>query len=208
MKLIKSIKLIKNKSDIFISALLIVFGVISSVFFQRAPNFEFITAITLNAFLFLKNKKFSFLIVFLVVLFKDLIIGNSIIFIFTWSAYICVPVIGFFVKKSQKIKIFKRIKILKQTDKIVFLISSAISFSFFFFVWTNLGVVVVTDMYEKSFSGLLQSYINALPFLRNHLIGNILISIVMYFMYIFIMKLVKYIMKSDTFLRNLGYLYK
>jgi hypothetical protein len=44
-----------------------------------------------------------------------------------------------------------------------------------FFFWTNFGVVVTTSMYERSFSGLIQSYINALPFLRNQLIGNIII---------------------------------
>ena len=50
------------------------------------------------------------------------------------------------------------------------LISSVI-----FFLWTNFGVVLTTTMYTKDLSGLLASYINAIPFFRPQLVGNLLL---------------------------------
>lgn len=45
--------------------------------------------------------------------------------------------------------------------------------SFVFWIWTNLGTWITTNLYSHHFHGLLQCYIAALPFLRNSMVGSI-----------------------------------
>ena len=52
-------------------------------------------------------------------------------------------------------------------------VSASLAASFAFFVLTNLGVFVWSDMYEPTFGGLLRCYVNALPFFRNTLAGDL-----------------------------------
>lgn len=52
--------------------------------------------------------------------------------------------------------------------------------SFQFFILTNLGVWLSTEMYTKNIAGLVQCYFMALPFWYNSLIGDILWSLALY----------------------------
>ncbi len=45
--------------------------------------------------------------------------------------------------------------------------------SIFFFLYTNFGWWLVTNMYPHTLDGLIQAYIMGLPFFKNNLIGNL-----------------------------------
>ena len=51
-----------------------------------------------------------------------------------------------------------------------------ISSSLIFFIISNFGVWVSSDMYEKNIAGLVNCYIMAIPFLKNTLISTVLFS--------------------------------
>lgn len=44
--------------------------------------------------------------------------------------------------------------------------------SFLFWLWTNFGTWLLSDLYSKDFAGLWTCYVAALPFLRNSLLGD------------------------------------
>ncbi len=151
------------------------------VFFDFGPNFELVTtALILSSFY--AGKKESFWIVFLIMLFSDLIIGNTNIFIFTWSGFL-IPVLF-----TKKLIIYVNQLILKFISQITVhcspitnklytsfsLTSTGLISNLFFFFWTNLGVWLLSGMYPNTISGLLGSYVNALPFLKYQLISTLI----------------------------------
>jgi len=99
-QLIMNIKINKIK---FISAIsLIISGVIGRFLFIEyigIPNFEIVTTIALISGIYLGGLYIA--IIPLSVLFiSDMIIGNNFIFLFTWSAFIFISLIGFFLEKK------------------------------------------------------------------------------------------------------------
>lgn len=156
--------------EIILSLSFIILGITTRTIFHLGPNIEFVTGVSLAAGFFINNQKLRLLIPMLIMLISDLIIGNSYIFLFTWSAFLIAPVLGNILKKqNDKLEGNKFLKL--------FVISEfgGVLFTIFFYLWTNFGVVITTDMYEKSLSGLAQSYVSALPFLTPQLLSNLLI---------------------------------
>lgn len=130
--------------------------------FDLGPNFELVTlAMVLSAFYL--NRSNAFVLTFFLMLISDLLIGNSNIFIFTWSGFL-LPILI--------ISIFKKLKM----NNIFSGTLAGISSNLFFFVWTNFGVWALDSwgMYPKTLAGLLNSYINGLPFLKYQLVSTLL----------------------------------
>ena len=141
--------------------ILFVLAFTERVFFDFGPNFELVTtALILSSFYL--GKKTSFWSVFFIMLLSDLVIGNTNIFVFTWTGFL-IPVL--FINKTKSNSPF--IKILNGT-------LTGISVNLFFFLWTNFGVWLLSGMYPETISGLLMSYINALPFLRYQLTSTLI----------------------------------
>lgn len=154
------------KIDNILIMLFIIIGLLTRTVLHLGPNVEFVTGLSLASGYFLRGQKKSFLVPILIMSISDLIIGNSVIFIFTWSAFLLTPLIGKILTVS-KPKLFYNI--------IAGMSGSLIS-NIIFFLWTNFGVVLTTNMYERNINGLIQSYINAIPFFKNQLISNIIIA--------------------------------
>ncbi len=156
-----------KKNILFILGL-ITLGVLTRTVAHLGENIEFVTALGLSATLIIKDKKLAFLVPLFIMFFSDLIIGSTLIFLFTWTGFLFVPVFG---------NIIQNLKLSKNTF-INLIFNSEIGGIFStvtFFLWTNFGVVLTTTMYTKNFAGLLDSYINGLPFLYNQLVGNLII---------------------------------
>lgn len=152
----------KYKFEILLTVGAVVFLVLSRTVLHIQNNIEFITGFTLAFSYFFKNIKLAVVVTIVTLIMSDLIIGNTNIVIFTWSGFLMNIVIG---------------RILRSTNGNPVLKSEigGIAGTLFFFFWTNFGVVALSSMYSKDFSGLIQSYHNGLPFLTNQLIGNIII---------------------------------
>lgn len=149
----------KNKI-LFLILFLVAFS--ERVAFDLGSNYELVTATMVIAAMYLGRKNTAIL-VFLTLFLSDLIIGNSGIFVFTWSGFL-IPalIIEPFLKKNNMFH-----KILSGT------IAGAAGVGFFF-LWTNFGVWLTTSMYSKNIAGLVHSYINALPFLRNQAVSALI----------------------------------
>ncbi|MFH1896405.1 MAG: DUF6580 family putative transport protein [bacterium] len=146
------------------ASLLIFIGVLGRTVYHIAPNIEFVTASSLLAGSFL-DFPYAFLVPFAVMVLSDSILGNTNIFVFTWSAYIIAGLLGL------KLRSFRG-------DE-VGLTFSATSygalFSFFFFLYTNFGWWFLTSFYPHTLEGLVRCYVAGLPFLLLNLFGNLII---------------------------------
>jgi hypothetical protein len=108
--------------------------------------------------------RWSLWLILSIMVISDLFLGNTNIFLFTWS--------GFLVPALLLEKILG-----KHNKNIVNATGLGIGTSLFFYLWTNFGVWLLDTwgMYAKDLNGLAMSYINGLPFLRMNLISTILL---------------------------------
>ncbi|MCL2089731.1 MAG: hypothetical protein FWH11_00645 [Micrococcales bacterium] len=98
-----------------------------------------------------------------VVIISDLILGNSQVYLFTWSAWL---VIGIFAIVARRL-----------IDRHRFLggVGFALVSSTWFFLWTNFGVWALWrgTFYSVDASGLISCYAAGIPFYRNMLLANL-----------------------------------
>lgn len=144
---------------------IILFGVVLRIFLNEKigiPNFEGVTALSLLSGSFFGGI-YSFFIPFLMMFFSDLYFGNTLIFIFTWSAFVLVGVFGTLIKKNSKYYLFK-------------ITGAGIFSTLFFYMWTNFGWWLTFGMYPMTAQGLLECYLAGLPFLKNQLISAIIFT--------------------------------
>lgn len=152
--------------ELILALLMVVFGVLTRTSWHLGENIEFVTGLSLAAAMVFSHRWLGFVVALLIMIVSDFFLGNTVILLFTWSAYALAPALGL---------VLRRLKIKEFTGRLLAIQAGGMAFTLFFFVWTNFGVVVTTNMYEKNFSGVLESYVNALPFLQNQLLGNLLI---------------------------------
>lgn len=147
---------------------LILIGFLFRTIFAIAPNVEFVTVASLAAGYFMHNKKLSLLVPLAIMILSDAVIGNTSIFLFTWSAFLITPLIGVVLSRD------------KPDSQIVYPalvgLGGSILSVIIFYLWTNFGVVITTTMYPDTLAGLMDSYVNALPFLKNQLYSNMIFA--------------------------------
>lgn len=160
----------KNKKIII--AVLFLLAFLERTVFDIGPNFELLTTALILSSYFL-NRNYAFVGTFLVLALSDRIIGNSKIFIFTWS--------GFLIPALFSTGIINRV--VRLTDRLknkfrlpLILTVTGFSANIFFFVWTNLGVWLLDSfgMYTKDLAGLIRCFVNGLPFLKNQMVSSLL----------------------------------
>lgn len=163
----------QNKKDMLILLVFVALVVLTRTLFHIAASVEFVTGASITSAFLMKNRKLAFFVPFFGLLFSDLILGNTLIFLFTWSAFLTAPVFGFAARK-----IAKSYDSRKQNSLLLNTLAaqtSGLIFNVFFFLWTNFGVVVTTSMYPKTPAGLIDSYVKGLPFFKTQAGANLLI---------------------------------
>jgi len=132
----------------------------------HAPNFTPIAAIALFGGAYL-SKRTALILPVLVMLISDIFIGSYEIklMLSVYLSFVLCVILGFCLKKNKKAK--------------TILLSSFLA-GLIFFLITNFAVWLFTPWYFKTFSGLIQCYLMALPFFRNTLLGNIFYSAVFF----------------------------
>lgn len=131
------------------------------------PNFAPIGALALFSGAHL-GKKSKFIIPLSAMLISDLFIRFHATLPFVYLSFILIILIGSWLKQNAS-----GYKLLGAT-----LFSSVL-----FFLITNFGVWAITDMYTKTASGLMQSYLMALPFFRNTVIADLLYTFTLFYGY-------------------------
>jgi len=135
-------------------------------------NFTPILAAGVFAGFYFRNFILSIFIVISSMFIGDLVIGFHSTMIFTYSSLILAVAIGLLIKKFN----FKEI------------LFSGLSSSVIFFAVTNFGSWLTLEMYEKNFSGLLQSYFMGIPFFHNTLISTLVYLIFLKLLLEFLIK--------------------
>lgn len=144
----------------------ILFRLINFRFNFLPPNTELITSCSCGVLCLLSNKKQNmFLLPSIIVGIGDFLIGNSLIFLFTLSAWI---IIGYYLNSIKKTMYDMPLK----TG-----VFAAVFSSLFFYIWTNFGVWCLSHgmWYTFDIDGLVKCYVAGLPFLRNMFLGNLIL---------------------------------
>ena len=122
------------------------------------PNFTPIAAMALFGGAYFSNKKSAFIVPFAAMFLSDLIIGFHSTMWAVYLSFMLIVFIGFSLKEKKKISnIFV----------------ASISSSVLFFVITNFAVWATGTMYPMNFTGLVESYIAAVPFFHYTLLGDL-----------------------------------
>ena len=132
--------------------------------YSIAPNLEIVSASALVAAVFL-SRRAAIVVPLTIMAISDILIGNSMILIFTWSAFAFIGLAGLVMRpyKAAPAKLM------------VASVGAAIGGSVFFFLYTNFGVWLQGDgvTYAKTWAGLMQCYAMGLPFYRTMILGNV-----------------------------------
>ncbi len=159
---------LQNKDFIF-AIIAVILGVLTRTIFDLGQNIEMVTAFAIVSGYFFNNKKLAFAVPLITMIVSDIFIKNTNIFLFTWSGFLFGPIAG---------SLLRRLVNKFKGNFALGLVGSqglGVVSTLVFFLWTNFGVWLIGNMYVKDLSGLTLSYINAIPFLVNQLVGNLVI---------------------------------
>lgn len=131
--------------------------------YNFAPNLELITTLTVLTAIIV-GFRYAIIVPIASMIVSDLIIGNSSIFIFTWSAFALIGISSIILRKLNN----------KPKKQIFASLGFAVASSFAFFIITNFGVWA-QGWYPATFAGLTTCFTMAIPFYRTMLIGNIIL---------------------------------
>ncbi|MDP3970123.1 MAG: hypothetical protein Q8P90_00315 [bacterium] len=154
------------KKNILIAVGLITFGIGGRMLLLNYPNIEtlMVVAIISGAML---GPYLGFSVALFSVIGSDILIGNSEILIYTWTAWAIIGIVSTLAKQRKH-------KVAVWADTLKFT-GFGIAGTLFFYILTNFGVWHLSGMYPHTFVGLIESYVMAVPFLRNQLLGNMVI---------------------------------
>jgi len=143
----------------FSIAIAFIFIGISLRLLPHPPNFAPIAAIALFGGVYL-SKKLSLSLPVLVLLISDIFLGfyQFSLMLFVYGSFLLCVVLGFWLKKHKKWHI---------------VLGTSLFGSLIFFFLTNFSVWAFTSWYPKSFSGIIQCYLMALPFFKNTAMGDL-----------------------------------
>jgi uncharacterized membrane protein len=120
------------------------------------PNFTPIAATALFGGVYL-NKKYAFFVPILAMFISDIFLGFHSTMPYVYGSFILTGLIGLWLKNH------------KNTQNII---GATLLSSVLFFLITNFGVWA-GGWYPKTLSGLMQSYVMAIPFFRNTILGDL-----------------------------------
>lgn len=145
-----------------IAYILVVFGFLMRLM-PHTANMVPVGAIALFAGSYLNKKAAPWLPLAIMAL-SDMIIGFHDVMFYTWGSVCIIGFIGTWIREGRR------------TPGSIF--AAAVFSSFIFFAITNFGVWIA--WYPRTAEGLLACYINALPFLRNTMAGNVLFALALF----------------------------
>lgn len=129
----------------------------------HAPNFAPLGALALYGGATFSSRRSAFSIPIAAMLISDYFIGYYFLplMLFVYGSFLLTVLIGRWVRRQVSIQ---RV------------IAGSLSASVLFFTVTNFGVWVAGHGYQPTAAGLLQAYVNGLPFFRNTLLSDLLYS--------------------------------
>jgi hypothetical protein len=141
------------------SYLIILIGALLRVI-PHPANFAPIAAIALFGGTYIKNKKLALVLPLFAMIISDFFIGfDSLQWrLLVYGSFALVGLIGFLIRKNKKLAT---------------IFGGTLAGSIVFYLITNFAFFYSPSMYPHDLSGIISSYINALPFFRNSLAGDL-----------------------------------
>ena len=143
-----------------LSLLLIFMAVAERLWWDLGPNVELIMVSSVVASIYL-GRKWGLAVATLSLLISDLVLGNTLIMVFTWSAFALIALGSGLVKR-------------RPVYAGIYGLVSAL----WFYFYTNFGVWLIGGLYPHTLAGLVNSYVMGLPFLRLHAVTSVLFLMV------------------------------
>ena len=157
---------------VLITAVLITVIVLSR-YLPHGANFTPVAGIALLSGLLLADRRLALVVPVAGMLLSDLLIAGTYSVGVMLVVYLSFTLPVFWARKNWAMH-------LGLTGKLAWLgegVLKGLAATVAFYLLSNLAVFVFTPMYTKSLSGLLQCYINALPFVRPILAANLIYAI-------------------------------
>jgi hypothetical protein len=170
-----------SQRNILLVVALMVIGVFSRLI-PHMPNFTPFEGVTIFGAVYLMDRKWSIITPIILILVSDFILNNTILRSYfpdvtgiVWFApYMIATILSI-------IAIVALIKYIDAPRTPVMMLGYVLISSIIFFLVTNFGSWVEGALpYSRDLSGLMQSYIAALPFYRSSLISTLLTTGVLY----------------------------
>lgn len=136
-------------------------------------NFTAIGAIALFGGSFVPSKKLSLVLPLAALILSDLVLGFHSTMVFVYAAFLLNVLLGWGLRDNQT-----PVKVTSYA-----LLSSSL-----FFLITNFGVWAMGGMYPMTASGLVNSYVAAIPFFDNQIYGDLFFSGVLFGGYAYLRK--------------------
>jgi hypothetical protein len=155
--------------NILFALVLILFAAFSRLI-PHAPNFTPVISLALFAGAYL-NKRFAFLVPLAAMLMSDLIVGfySPVTMAFVYLSLLFVVALG--IGMNNKVSIIK-------------IGGFSLIGAVLFFVLTNFGVwIIPNSMYPRTFAGLVECYVMAIPFFGNTVYSAMIYSAAMFGVY-------------------------
>lgn len=149
----------------FITLAMMVFAAAMTRLIPHPWNFTAIAAMALFGGAYFDSKLSSVLVPLSALFLSDMMLGFHSTMPFVYGAFLITVILGWTMSE-------------KKTALNV--VTYSLASSMLFFVISNYGVWAMDAMYSKSFSGLIECYVMALPFLRNQILGDLFFSGVMF----------------------------
>ena len=132
------------------------------------PNFTPIIAASILGSFFFQRLVITITVIFSSLFLTDLVLGLYSSMAFVYTSLVLIIIL------SNKMSKFLNLKTL-----LIFGLAGAT----IFFIFSNFGVWLLSGLYQKNLSGLIECYIMAIPFFTNTLISTILFSYITFIVY-------------------------
>lgn len=142
----------------FITLSLVILAAALSRLLPHPANMTPIAAIALFGAAHFERKWLAFAVPLAAMLLSDLIIGFYAQMWVTYLAFAAIVGIGFFIKNNIRPLV---------------VLSASITSSVLFFIVTNNALWLPYDLYPKTWDGMVEGYIAAIPFFTNSLFGDL-----------------------------------
>lgn len=129
------------------------------------PNVSPVAAMALFGGAYFVDKRVAFIVPFIALFLSDLFLGLHNTMIFVYAGFAITVAIG---------------SALKNRVTMTNTLFAAVAASVVFFLLTNFGSWLMSGIYAKSASGLMQAYAAGIPFFQNSLLGNLVYAAIIF----------------------------
>ena len=147
------------KKQIFPISLILILALTRLI--PHPPNFTPIIAVAIMSSYFFRNILLSCTVIIISMLLADIFIGFYKNIFFVYLSLLLITYIFSHINRKIKLK-----------NLFIF----ALLGSIIFFILSNFGVWILSEMYEKNLNGLINCYLLAVPFFVNTLLSTIIFS--------------------------------